>query len=508
MYIEPNTTVKLLKNCPLDTTYEHTVYFDSTTAQANYFSGLTKYTLSKQTYQRVNKGVMRVAYKADDIYDCNYLMFQNENFGSKWFYAFIKSVEYVNNVTSEIEYEIDVMQTWFFDYTLGQCFVVREHSATDVIGENLVPENLEQGDYIENDVDQITFPNVSVVPRIVIATTFNNDDELTNASGRYINGVYSGINFISFSSLADVNEFLDKVTEQNKIDGIVSMYMCPWDAFATAGYSYGTVTVPKYQNTLNGYSPKNKKLLTYPYNVMHVTGQSVSADFHYELFGGDCTFNIFETTVPEPTATIIPYKYLSSVGEQRYDQRLTITNFPQCAYNNDVYKAYIAYNATSIPTKMISEGASGVLSTVSNVLTGNVGGAVSSALNTATSIAQDVAQLHDISTRPPQANGTQTSSADFVIGATNVYARHLTIRAEFARIIDDYFTMFGYATHRVKIPNRNVRPYWTYTHTRGCVIHGSVPCDDMNKICHIYNNGITFWNNGANVGNYSLNNSV
>ena len=31
---------------------------------------------------------------------------------------------------------------------------------------------------------------------------------------------------------------------------------------------------------------------------------------------------------------------------------------------------------------------------------------------------------------------------------------------EFARIIDDYFNMFGYATHRVKTPNRDGRPHW------------------------------------------------
>lgn len=56
---------------------------------------------------------MRVEKKAEDLYDCNYLAFQNTSFGSKWFYAFITSVEYVNNITSEITFEIDVLQTYF-----------------------------------------------------------------------------------------------------------------------------------------------------------------------------------------------------------------------------------------------------------------------------------------------------------------------------------------------------------------------------------------------------------
>ena len=92
MYIEPNTVIRVLKNCPLDNTYDHTIWFGSLSAQTSYFMGLTKYTFPAQTYQRVNKGVMRLYRKADDLYDCNYLMFQNSSFGTKWFYAFITSV--------------------------------------------------------------------------------------------------------------------------------------------------------------------------------------------------------------------------------------------------------------------------------------------------------------------------------------------------------------------------------------------------------------------------------
>ena len=112
MHIEPGTNIKILKDCPLDTTYDHTIYFADKASQTNYFVGLTKYTLTNYTYQRVKRGVARVGIKADNLYDCNYMMFQNTNYGNKWFYAFIKSVEYVNNETSEITFEIDVMQTW------------------------------------------------------------------------------------------------------------------------------------------------------------------------------------------------------------------------------------------------------------------------------------------------------------------------------------------------------------------------------------------------------------
>ena len=63
MYIEPNTVIRLLKNCPLDNTYDHTIYFDDTEKQYAYFAGLTKYALSRQTYQRVNQSRMRYSTK-------------------------------------------------------------------------------------------------------------------------------------------------------------------------------------------------------------------------------------------------------------------------------------------------------------------------------------------------------------------------------------------------------------------------------------------------------------
>ena len=75
MYITPNTTVKLFKNCPLDKSYENTIYFASVSAQTTYFSSLTGYTFNNQSYQRVNKGKIRVAMNAEPLYNCNYMAF-------------------------------------------------------------------------------------------------------------------------------------------------------------------------------------------------------------------------------------------------------------------------------------------------------------------------------------------------------------------------------------------------------------------------------------------------
>ena len=47
MYIAPGTSVRLLRNIPLDSTYNHTIYFGSRSAQTSYFSSMAKYSLNE-----------------------------------------------------------------------------------------------------------------------------------------------------------------------------------------------------------------------------------------------------------------------------------------------------------------------------------------------------------------------------------------------------------------------------------------------------------------------------
>ena len=88
MYIAPNSTIHILRNVPLDNTYKNTIHFNDTAEQASYFTGLSKYTVSNYTYQRKER-ILRVGLLADNLYDCNYIMFKNTAYGDKWFYCLL-----------------------------------------------------------------------------------------------------------------------------------------------------------------------------------------------------------------------------------------------------------------------------------------------------------------------------------------------------------------------------------------------------------------------------------
>lgn len=525
MYIEPNTTIKLLHNVPLDNTYEHTIWFTDKTAQSNYFSSLTKHNLTQQTYQRVQRGVAKVGLSADSCYDCNYMMFQNTNYGNKWFYAFIQKVEYINNTVCEITFEIDVIQTWLFDFNIKQCFVEREHSETDNIGDNIVAENVEIGDVVDLGALFSVYTDMDLC--ICVASAVTDGGQPT--TGAMYRGVYSGIEIFGYeaneSGVQSCNNFLSAVAGATMADSIIAVFMMPKQFFsAFGGTTELTYRITKEtQYMAGGYEPKNNKLFTYPYSFIKVCNeQGVAGSFPYELFSGDeCVFELYGSCAPIPECLLYPLSFKGQL--KNYDEGILMNNFPQCAWVSDSYKQWIAQNAGNIA---LSVGTS-----VASLAVGKMGNDVS-ALNIARAggnpvnayqtrnyqntqlvtdvgggIAGTLVGVAQARLLPPQAHGSTSSTLNAGLDRFNYLISKVSIRPEYAKIIDDYFTVYGYATKRVKVPNRSSRPHWNYVKTLGCVITGSVPSDDMRAICNIHDKGITYWKNGNEIGDYSLDNS-
>ena len=507
MYIEPNSTIKIIYQCPLDKSYENTLWFESVADQTNYFQNtLGGYTFTKNSYQRVKKGVMRIAKSAEEMYDCNYLAFRNISFGSKWFYAFIDKIEYVNNVTSEITYTIDVIQTWHFDYYMEECFVEREHSVTDEIGDNIVDEGLDTGEYVSDGIDY--YPSSALNPsyQLVVWATF--DYSYTNVGGYHeITGgteLFSGLVPISFplthAGISEAIAWLNDVPVI-KLSGIVCITILPY----TASAPQGTITYAKKDNNLErktGYV-KNKKLYTYPYNFLYVTNNhGKCAVFRYEFFSTqNCTFNVFCDMNPSATEVIWPKYYKGSADN--YDEAIELNGFPQCAFNVDSYKAWLAQNLSSIAMSSL-----GLTSFFANEMANgvtNVAGGLTP-LGMLAIIRQEVSGIvHTF--MPPQSKGNQGNNTLIALDKMKFGFMHKHITKEYATIIDDYFSMYGYATKKLKYPNRSSRPEWNYVKTIGCKIRSGIPSDDAIAIEGLYDKGIRFWKNPAHIGDYTFDNS-
>ena len=503
--LTPITRLILLSGVKLDNTYTDSVdFFNSPTEQATYFMSKQAHSFTDFAPVRLQNQI-KIPLNADAVYNCNYVMFQNRNFSNKWFYAFITKIDFENINMCSITIEIDIVQTWFFDYKIMDSFVEREHAETDKIGDNLVKENLETGEYVTQ-----YFGNTGLMENkdIIIASAMQGDGVLS--AGGIIGGIYSGIWYNVFQNAIDANTFIINMTEQNKSDAIVSVFMMPRGYIANSDQAISTThSVPMENSRIGLYTPKNKKLLTYPYSFMHVINTEGSEiQYRFEYFGAipelGYQFTIYSNTSPSPELVLVPflYKYSSGGGlggANNLNATISISGFPQCAFNIDTYKAWLAQNSTSVGLSV----ASGVLGTVGSLASGNVVGAIGGAVG----IAQTLGQVAVASTMADSAKGTATSSAFFAHNLLDFHFYRMTITEEYAKIIDDYFSMYGYATHRVKTPNTKSRRYWNYLKTQDIKLVGNIPFNDISALKTIYNKGITLWHND-DVGNYNRNNTI
>ena len=147
----PNSDIWLCRNTKLRPGSEDTYYFASENARRNFFSGKSSQSnpqlyFTDTQYIRTDKYVQLPVSYLDAAY-CDYCMFMNTASDDKMFYAFITAVEYINDNTTRIYYEIDPLQTWLPSLSLasGQC-IKRETVLNDTYGTNLLDEGMSGGD--------------------------------------------------------------------------------------------------------------------------------------------------------------------------------------------------------------------------------------------------------------------------------------------------------------------------------------------------------------------------
>lgn len=157
-------TLQLLNVNYLNNTYQNTLDFESLSAQTDFFDKLVFTSMDlgdDYTYIREHGSIM-VDYPKEQLEAINYLRFRNTD---KWWYAFITSKNYVNENVTEVNFEIDVMQTFLFEHSLEKSFVLREHQDRfDNEGNyifNLTTENIEAGYEFEKISDNEILDNVS-----------------------------------------------------------------------------------------------------------------------------------------------------------------------------------------------------------------------------------------------------------------------------------------------------------------------------------------------------------
>lgn len=497
----PPRSVIWICDVPFNNNYKNVLTFTNRPQQNNYFFSKAKIKLEKYTYVRKDNSVV-VNAKFEDVNICNYIVFTNRDNIDKenWIYAFIIECEYVSENSTRIYFETDVFQTYQFEIEYRSSFVEREHVSDDYFGRYTLNEELDLGEYIINN--HYRDPASQNYRAVLMSSVDLQSTTYQSALGGRYNGIPTGFKYYSFDTdMVALGDKLQELTDKGLADSVLSIFMAPqWLAgtklvidesnlATTIDFNIDRIT------KLDGYTPKNEKLLTYPYCYFLLSNnQGNDAILRQEVwnFNDNSKYNIKIRGCLCSGCSIraVPFNYngddLSNING------ISLGKYPQIGYACDSYINWITQNALNIATNSIQAGA--------NAVSGNYIGTANNILSA----------IHTgiMSDRIPPQIMNNTNSGDITTAMNencfHVYA--MSIKKEYAKMIDQYFDMFGYKVNTVKSPNVKSRKNWNYLKTINCNFTGNIPEKDMEKIKLIFDNGVTLWHNKDTMYDYDNDN--
>lgn len=567
---------------PWNNNYNNVRLYTSLSEQYNDIAG--QMVLSSSNYVYIaRERRLKVDLEADKLYHCNYCMYRNDSLTDGFIYCFVTDVAYVNDHTTEITLETDVFQTYLYgtDWTIPPAFIERE----------TVPS--EDSKYLlTNEAD---FPLVYTIDGEHYET-FESDGFIlqTAAYGEKDDSVIDPFNFLgyiakpaaahsnygipngtytfyfSFDKMDKLVDMLKGLNLAGSIDSVINLapkpsFMpkpkvysddFPWiDNYISTLQDDGIdfeLSVPKRGTTINGYTPRNKKLLYYPYTFIRLTDYNGQiSELRYELFN-------------EPNNAKIALKYAYTATNQAFvypkDYQNSITNYNagmviNCgvcgSWPSNAYQTWLAQNSGTIALTIggialagVTAGAS--MGSTAAALSGKhaVESAGKHALKTAgtklvdkgaweaakpslaaagAATVQGAATLSNAAHQPTTTRGQVSPDLMYAKKLQQFGCQRVVILTEYAEQIDKYFDRWGYTVERTERVNITSRPSWNYVKTIGAApksYNGApggsapfsrgrgTPAAALSVIADAFDAGITFWHTTGNFGDFSQNNSL
>lgn len=513
---EPSTQIFSYNNIPFDLDYKNVCDFGGGSRQAYFNSKLANY---YQNLLYIEKdGNVNVPLNIGQLKNVNYVRYNNNN-GEGDIYAFIIGKKYLNPNTTMLTLKTDIFQTNLTNYVLKDSFVVREHSVSDEIGENTIPEPIQPQNYVNITTEEIknysSKTKNEMINKFVLCWVLSAPIEaLGTLTGLSFLGGLPNICYYYITSLDNtkIEKMTGLINSSGLGDSVLSCVLIPIGYltigqtedsdiyFILGNKASDTYTTSRIDTNLAGYTPKNKKLFTYPYNYCLLSNNLTETELRYEDFLGNgetMKFENYFAVSEQPTFTCIPKNYR---GEQlSYENCISYNGFPQVAWKYDAYKNYLALNANSLIYSAFSSATNLVTSTA----TQGAQGFTSQSMG----IASKMAYMADRKMQPKNARNIVPPNSQLYNGSAGVYLKKICVEYEQAKMIDDYFTKFGYATNLIKKPNTTSRPIFNYVETQDINIYG-VPYEDLTDFKNIFDSGVTIWHSPANYLNYELDNGV
>ena len=592
----PNTTIKM-GVYPRPQGGNHVVTYATQAARQASVDTYMDVVRTEQQFVRPTSGTFRIDAAYSEVENCNYGYFQNGS--GRVYYFDIMYCEYDNDLVSIVHFDIDVLATYFDSWQRTEQYVLREHTNDDTVGANLQPEPVGTG---ELTVDWQTRTSSSPGNTFQSSYSFDLREPCVFIyAGDQFDGnkVYAGVLDgtvegacvwacpLNLQEDGDyqtgpLTDWLWSMNRSNKAESIVAMTMYPLDLvtvpsgtvtplFGESGEQFVTrrmsFSVHSKPTSVDGYTPRNKKLLTYPYSFFRCTNyKGQYRDYRYEFIedmDNIGTLPFFLKGSPDPAGDIwcCPGNYNGCTNENP-EFAVTLGGIPQISWSFNSYENWLTGNAGSLVMNLVSAATmfipaaravgvgvkaatalskSTALAPAAGTVIGSAGGAVgriaervgagiTGAINGvknagglaalgagmgANQIGNTVATLYDQSNVPDAVRGQTTGAATLGYGCYGFSFMGLSVREEYAESIDAYFDMYGYATNQVKVPNEAGRANVNFVQTLNASFRANpsntsngMPAWAVARVNEMYDEGIWFWHLTSNAGNFGADNSI
>lgn len=367
------------------------------------------------------------------------------------------------------------------------------------------------------------------------------------AGGRFQQGIYQACNFIAFevdttdqdklnAAIESVNFYLQKLVDGVMIQSVQILRMIPKFMAPASGVQPINSAYPRVNNikgkasptTFGSYTPNNNKLYTQQFNYLVIdNGAGAQMEMGYEYFKGDSkqgvpartpTFRLYSQLSNSPACRLIPYSYKGPSDKENPLYSLELNTYPQCSYSYNGMRADYFANQNSYAVKGVRGVSDALFNTIGAVAsitesaaTLNPAGMVSGIAqiaNTALDAADTIAKQKDRARIPNEVVGLSDSNIQFAIGRMSFIEYRMQVQSYYAKIIDNYFTAYGYAINDIKKPELNTRTRFNFIWTQGANVLGDLPTEAKNVINRQMDAGLRIWHDPAAWMDYSVKNTI
>lgn len=513
-FLRGDNMITLYKNFNYDNNYDYVKTFGSREEQQNFFNSLSSLDIDNTNYIKTNKEI-RVEYDYDFLTESgyNYLSFKNDD---RIYYCFITEKEYIREDLTKIYVEIDVFQTFLFDFTLGKSFVERKVCSLSEITD--FDEGIEMGDYV------VEYDKIMIEKNYTLFAMFTGfkdyyvnekgDDikefPLQDISRPYtkIDGISYPLLFLALDNDFNINTFYQNLSDLPNLVGIIRVPNC---SYTVTNFAFPLIKITDGKMIKNYIGLTNVVTsITSSQQVSGSVGISKSSLFDlypytfYVLTDGEseplllqpqyCLDSISITgkyaISHSPVERYYPNYYKGSTNGKVYNITNTSVMTLPTGNNNlgDIYNNLNSYeqnNKNNYLSAIVSSGIAGA-----SLASGNAIGAVTGLVSAYTSLSQNLARQKDVELTPSSIKSWGNPSTRKAFGNDSVRLIKYTIQDKYKNRISNFISRYGNKYNNYA--NIDLKFYKGYLKMCDVKINSKLDNIYINKINEILERGVYF----------------